>query len=42
MPAGDGYEVARAFVNGDPTQHLRDPRVDDAVLGPLLDRLAGR
>jgi hypothetical protein len=41
-PSGGGYEVAEVWVNTDPEQHQRDPRVDAAILGPMLDSLAGR
>jgi len=38
----DGYEVAEAWANPDPAQYQRDLPMEDATLGPLLDRLAGR
>ncbi len=38
----DGYQVTEAWVNDDPDQYQRDPVMDDALLGPMLDRLAGR
>jgi hypothetical protein len=41
-PAGDGYEVAEALVNDDPDQYGGDPLMDDALLGPMLDEMAGR
>jgi hypothetical protein len=40
--AGDVYEVAEAWVNHDPDQYGGDPRMDDALLGPMLDEVAGR
>ena len=42
QPCTDGYEVAEAWVNGDPAQYERNPGMDVALLGPMLDRLAGR
>jgi hypothetical protein len=41
-PAGDVYEVAEAWANDDPDQYQGDPRMDDALLGPMLDEAAGR
>ena len=41
-PTSEGYEVAEAWVNGDSEQHTSSPEVEDAFLGPMLDRLAGR
>jgi hypothetical protein len=38
----DGYEVSDAWVNGNPDQYQGDPRMDDALLGPMLDEAAGR
>jgi hypothetical protein len=42
VPAGNGFEVAEVWVNDDPDQYQGDPRMDEALLGPMLDEAAGR
>jgi hypothetical protein len=42
VPAGDGYDLAEAWVNADPEQYRRGDPVDDVRLGQMLDWLAGR
>jgi hypothetical protein len=42
IPSGDGYDVSEAWINDDPEQYRPEGLVDFNVLGPMLDRLAGR
>jgi hypothetical protein len=36
-----GYEIQGVSVNAEPDQHQPNPGLDEAILGPLLDGLAG-